>query len=504
MEPVPNLSDKKIIFWEDQGLLQYSVAYWLQKKLDCKMYAIIDSTDRPKVFFKNQKLVKFDKIWFFHEHIAKNKIPDIDYLKDVEKKYNLHLWLLAANERLFYGYYDYHIFSENEVLSILEQEIKLFESILDQIKPDFLVTTTNMHHNHLFYQICVAKKIKVLFMTPTRLGGRCMMSHDADTLPSQLNLPNPKNDLTFNELQKYQKNFNLFNESEKFIEGFSHSKFNLIKAAFQFLFVSNNSNIDTHYSYYGRTKFRVLINSIFDVIKTKYRTKFIEKIFLKQIPDVDFVFFPLHLDPERTLLLHAPFYLNQLEIIRNIAKSLPIGYKLFVKEHITMITRSWRSTDFYKELSKIPNVILIHPSIHPEEILKKCSLVVTINGTAGFDAAFYQKPSIVFGDVLYQNLSSTTTVKNFESLPTEIRKSLEKKVDLHELNQFLNLLESNSFKFKWNLFGTHVQQHFYMNGNLTDVEISNTQMESFLNLNQELLAPLVDEYFKKIIQELNN
>ena len=205
MEPVPNLSDKKIIFWEDQGLLQYSVAYWLQKKLDCKMYAIIDTTDRPKVFFKNQKLVKFDKIWFFHEHIAKNKVPDIDYLKDVEKKYDLHLWLLAANERLFYGYYDYHIFSENEVLSILEQEIKLFESILDEIKPDFLVTTTNMHHNHLFYQICVAKKIKVLFMTPTRLGGRCMMSHDADTLPSQLNIPNPKNDLTFNELQKYQK-----------------------------------------------------------------------------------------------------------------------------------------------------------------------------------------------------------------------------------------------------------------------------------------------------------
>lgn len=504
MESTSNLSEKKIIFWEDQGLLQYSVAYWLQKKLDCKMYAIIDTTDRTKVFFQNQKLVKFDKIWYFHEHIAKNKLPDIDYLKDVENKYDLHLWLLAANERIFYGYYNYHNFSENEILSILEQEIKLFENILDEINPDFLVTTTNMHQNHLFYQICLVKKIKVLFMTPSRLGGRCMMSHDADTLPLQLNPPNPKNDLTFNELQKYQKNFSLFTESEKFVEGFSNSKFDLIKSAFQFLFVSNNSNIHTHYSYYGRTKFRVLINSIFDVIKTKHRTKFIEKISLKQIPNVDFVFFPLQLEPERTLLLHAPFHLNQLEIIRNVAKSLPIGYKLFVKEHITMITRSWRKTDFYKELSKIPNVVLINPSVNPEEILKKCSLVITINGTAGFDAAFYQKPSIVFGDVLYQNLTSTTTLKNFEFLPSEIRKSLEKKVDLHELNQFLNLLESNSFKFKWNLFGTHVQQHFYMNGHLTDVEISNKQMESFLNLNQELLSPLVDEYFKKIIQDLNH
>ena len=62
-------------------------------------------------------------------------------------------------------------------------------------------------------------------------------------------------------------------------------------------------------------------------------------------------------------MLDAPFFTNQLEIIRNVAKSLPIGYKLFVKEQAAMVTRSWRSIDWYKQLAKIPNVVLIHHSL---------------------------------------------------------------------------------------------------------------------------------------------
>ena len=44
------------------------------------------------------------------------------------------------------------------------------------------------------------------------------------------------------------------------------------------------------------------------------------------------------------------FYTNQIEIIRHIAKSLPIGYKLCVKEHPAMNTRGWRSVSDYKEI----------------------------------------------------------------------------------------------------------------------------------------------------------
>ena len=50
------------------------------------MFAIIDTTDRTKSFFQNQKLVNFEKIWFFHDHILRNKTPDLKYLNSIEEK----------------------------------------------------------------------------------------------------------------------------------------------------------------------------------------------------------------------------------------------------------------------------------------------------------------------------------------------------------------------------------------------------------------------------------
>lgn len=492
------ISNKKIFFWEDQGFFQFSTAYFLQKQINCKFYALFDTTNRTKLFFKNQKLITFEKIWFLHEHISKNKKPDFDYLRLIEKKYDLNLWLLAVNERIFYDFYDYHKFSENEVLSIIEQECRLYEQILDDVKPDFLVITTNLHQNYLFFKMCEVKGVHILFLTTPRLAGRCMISSKADTLPPHLVSIPLKNELSFNELENYQKKHSKFNDTKNFLSGFSNSKYYLFKAAFEFLFLSDNSNEKTHFTYYGRTKFRVLINSFTDVLKTRSRKKFIDKFFTKNIPDQNFIFYPLHLEPEKTLLLDAPFFTNQLEVIRNIAKSLPIGYKLLVKEQSAMVTRSWRDISWYKQLMEIPNVILIHPSLPPDELLQKCSLVITINGSAGFDAAFFGKPSIVFKDVLYSRLSCVTVLKNIEHLPQEIRNILDTKPDPHELNEFLNLLENNSFKFEWNKFTSNVQQNIFLKGNLTDVEVSDDQMQSFLDMNKEILSPLVDEYIKII------
>ena len=506
MKEKHDISDKKIIFWEDQGFLRYSIAYWLQKKINCKMYAVFDTTDRTKSFFENQKLVNFENVWFFHDHVLKNKKPDLEYLKSIEEKYDISLWQIAGNERIFYGYYDYHRFDENEVLSILEQECKLYENILDEIKPDFLIINTNMQQNHIFFKICKARNIKILFFTASRLGRRCMVSQDMDRLPIQQTTNLRRKFSTFSELQMRQKKFSLFTETKKFVDGFSDSKIDLLKAAIQFLLYSNNSNIKTHYTYYGRTKIRVLYNSIIEILKTRSRSKFIDKNFLKDDCHKNFIFFPLQLDPERTLLIDAPFFVNQLELVRNTAKSLPIGYKLYVKEHAAMKTRSWRSLEFYKELKKIPNVVLIHPSLKPDEILKQCSLIITINSTAAFDGAFYEKPSIVFGDPMYSELPFVHQVENIKQLPSLIRKALRAKVDLEKLNEFVNLLEENSFEFELMEFNLRVKKSFFINGNLTDVIISDEIMEKFQETNEEILSPLIEEHVKRIYQyvELEN
>ena len=72
--------------------------------------------------------------------------------------------------------------------------------------------------------------------------------------------------------------------------------------------------------------------------------------------------------------------------------------------------------------------------------------------------------------------------------------------DLDKLNDFVNLLEENSFEFEWMEFTANVHRSFFINGNLIDTVISDETMKQFQKTNEEILLPLIDEHIKKIYQ----
>jgi len=494
----------KIIFWLDANLLYFGIAKTLQEKYDCDLFAVIDITDRPKKFFETQQLVRFQKIWYYHDNILKTKSnPDTEYLSSFEKKYGINIWLLAYNERLFYNYNRYYRFTTDEILCILEQECRLFESVIDEVKPDFLIMrTTDLHHNHLFYEICKAKGIRILMLGPTRFGYRCMISQEIDKIDNTKTLDEQSNiERSFEQLQNYLNGFNSYKQVSEYTKKFQSSRPDLLKALFQHFVVSKNTNEKTHYTYYGRTKIRVLIKELIYLIKKKYREFFINNNFTREIrPTKPFIYFPLHIEQERVLLIGAPFYTNQFEVIIHIVKSLPVGYELYVKEHPDMVTRGWRSVSEYKKIMNLPNVLLIHPSVKPDEIMKSCSLVISIGGTSGLEAAFYGKQSIIFVDMGYSMISSVYKLKTIEELPYAIRSSLQKKVDYSELNRYVNLINQNSFEIDWWNLVLELQNRLYYGGYLADVDISVTELKSFLDDHKSEFDQLALEHIKKIKQ----
>ena len=147
----------KLLFWIDQGLLHFGLAKFIQENLDCEIYSIFEVTEKVKKFFQNQKIVNFEKKWFYHDYLQNiDTKPDLDYVSKIEKQYGINLWKLAINERLFYRFNNFYNFKENEILSILEKECRFFENILE-IKPDFVIgERPQMHHSQLFYEICKA------------------------------------------------------------------------------------------------------------------------------------------------------------------------------------------------------------------------------------------------------------------------------------------------------------------------------------------------------------
>ena len=118
----------KIIIWESGNFLPFLLANSLLKKNNSEFYAIFDVPDKQKLFYQKQKVVDFKNIWFFQDSISEpRKKIDTKFLTSFEEKYNINLWLLALNERLFNEYNEFYKFSREEILSILEDECILFE-----------------------------------------------------------------------------------------------------------------------------------------------------------------------------------------------------------------------------------------------------------------------------------------------------------------------------------------------------------------------------------------
>lgn len=497
-----NENNKRIIFWIDGAFTNFCVSYFLQKKINANFFCIIDSSGHQKSFFENQKLVNFRKKWFYHDNISLNfHSIDYDFLKKFEKKYNINLWKLAINERIFYRFNRIHKFQTEEILSILEDECKLFDKILTETNPDFFITKEPpLHHHEIFYEMCRSKGVKILMLNIPHIG-KCIISEEAkiiDNNESEFKITRSKN-RTFDELKEFLDELKMSKTIEKFSLKYMTSKKTAINAIFRFLF-SKNISVNTHYSYIGRNKRRVIVDSLIQILKKYFRKYYIDHNLKKLLnSSIPFVYFPLAMDEERNLLIAAPFYTGQIEIIKNVARSLPVGYKLFVKETPGMVFRKWRKISEYKEIMDIPNVELYHPSLQSDLFLNNCSLVFTIGGSSSLEAAFYKKPSISLTKYGFSVISSIKLVQNFEELANAISDSLNSSVSNDELDRYVSLLEKNLIDFDLIGFESSYQNYFYQNGYYLDIEIDEKQMKSFIDSHHEELEYLSEQFVKRII-----
>ena len=499
----------RILVWIDSRFSAFGLAKSLQEMFDCELFSIIEITDKPKKFFKEQQIVKFKKTWFYYDFILKTKRkPDLNYLKSIEEKYKIPLWLIATNDRFFNHFNSFYKFSSDEILLILEDEIKLYEMILDQVKPDFLIiTSTHQQHNHVFYEICKARNIKILMMVPTRTsiasdsftkaGNMWQITDEMDKF-----LPLPKTTKQNKDKKIIQKETIEIADSnysvEKFSATFQTSRSKFFKAFLKFLF-TRDTNVQTHYTYFGRSKIKVILKTVAYKLRKKYREKFMEKNLSRIIEnDSPFVYFPLHQEQESITLLGAPFYINQIEIIQNIAKSLPVGYKLYVKDHTVMRDRGWRSISEMKKIMNTYNVKLLHPSVNSDEIIKKSDLVISIKGSSAIGAAFFNKPSIVFENVGLYQLSSIHKLQSIVELPQAIRNSLKKKINRDEFRKYLDTVNEHSFKLQYTEIAIDFEDQFKIGGYYANVEMEPQKVIKFLEKFKPEFTHLAAIYIEKI------
>jgi len=484
----------KLLFWLNGFFMHFSLAYYLQSLIDADFFGITEINSKPKKFFEEQKLVNFKKNWYYHDHIDMNqKKLDIEYLTNFEKNYQINLWKSVINERFFYKHNRFYNFQKEEILLILEQELKLFETILDEVNPDYFLTYDPvLHHQKLLLDMCKVRGIKILSINYTGIKDKILIAEDATTL-----------DLDKNSLKNIiPKKINSNNDSyddiwHTYMIDKTPKIKNKIIALLQYLRTNDSKLIQTNFMYFGRTKFNVIKDTLSLELNKKNRSNFLQKFSISS-PDlkIPYVYFPMNIVEEMNLLHYAPFYTDQIEVIRHIAKSIPIDYVLYVKDHKGGGLRGWNEINYYKEIMEIPNVKLIHPSFDNNILLKHSKLLVTIRGTTAYKAVKYGIPSIIFGPQPFEIIPSVFKVNSLLELPNLINNIIDKPIDKSYYEKYEQLIDNLGCTFDMFYYENLRNKIFFSGDILSNVEINENEMYNFIENNKKHFSDLVTQHLK--------
>lgn len=132
------------------------------------------------------------------------------------------------------------------------------------------------------------------------------------------------------------------------------------------------------------------------------------------------VFFAIHYQPEQSTLAQGIWHVNQVALVENISKSLPLGYTLVVKEHPW--GRGNRPRWQYEHLAGFYNVVFCDAPA--KEIIKRVDAVVAVSGTVAMEALVFDKPTVLLGRNFFEFSDLIYRVPVINDLPDVLAKIL--------------------------------------------------------------------------------
>lgn len=378
--------------------------------------------------WKRLEKAKFNisNIFLFSNYLVRRwekQDPDIQFLKHKEQEYNIpNIWILIFSDRIISK------FSRRKALRSAEIYIRCLEDAYREYKFNVIISDTPIQSfpDYFLYFMAIKKNIPFLSLTSSRIPGQFTIVHnpyDRWERVEEIFEKLKKRDLTFDE-EKVAKDF-----LERFISkrvkppytkyvwkepsvGMREVK-KFFKHIWWYFIVEKGKNFTIPNPF-------CLLGEKLQIIRRHQLTKF--GAFFEQPKEERFILYPLQYQPEASTLVQAPFYTNQISLIENIARSLPIDHILYVKEHRSSLGR--RPLSYYRGIKSIPNIRLINPYIDSHKLIEKSSGIITITSTVGWEGLLYEKPIITFGEVFYNTFDLVYKIKDIRKLPEVVKRAI--------------------------------------------------------------------------------
>ena len=447
---------------QSKFLVTFYELYLALKRLDSRITGAVFFVSDSEFFYKNKRCqqiandpsVTVLKEWkYTSKTYRKLTNQNRDAILASYKNYNLRDAILC-DRRLMYGSYskitqDYNSrYSESELENIILHSIDAIESYLSNeeilvITPtpscfgDYLLYLFSQRHCQKYLQLKFTKIQNYICLSET-FEGNTPIEIEKRFLKLVSNSARSDNSAAALEFIRSHRNKQL--KYEGVILNTKSSSFNYIRKTVQ----SVISQVVTSIKTIVNKKRMVIFNDrhVPPTLKKTYincfekpiRSYFIPVILRKKFVSVDELcsdrtfFYPMHSEPEIALNVNGRQWQNQIELIRRIAQSIPLGSKLVIKEHPRNI--GYRKISYYKKLYNIPNVFFIKSDYRTHDIIDRCKAIFTVSGIVGFEAILRGKPAIVFGNVNYSCLEGKCLlrVKSTEKLYKNLMDFLSKHV----------------------------------------------------------------------------
>lgn len=404
-------------------------------------------------FLSNQQDIRYRDPTVYQDLMwsARSEPPDVPYLNRVEQELGIGtLWRLFDADRSIQQ------FNYQQALSAMTIFLKYFEREFEDHRPDAVISFVSANLSALAcYFVARRLHIPYLEFAEARLRGRGLI------------IDNP-----FNQMGEVEKRYAalrqvpdhlLLRDADEYLRSFRERpstpdgmdrwiEETRKKSSLHPRRLAGLARVIRYY-YWGDNQRDVATDSpLRQVVATlrvyARRRRIIERPVYRTRPPIgeQYAYYTLHHQPELTTMIWAPYWQDQLALIENIARSLPVRMRLYVKEHQTML--GLRPLSYYDRLMRIPNVRLVDPLMSSQELARNASVVLTITGTVGWEALMLGVPVITFGSCFYNAIDAVQKCRAIEDLPSLIRTAVEDPPDAAEQTRFfLAALLAESFPF---------------------------------------------------------
>lgn len=168
------------------------------------------------------------------------------------------------------------------------------------------------------------------------------------------------------------------------------------------------------------------------------RSLFAQRLWQNPVAGEKYVLFPLHYQPEASTSVRAPWYIDQAGLIASIARALPAGYRLYVKEHGFRL--GGRPDAELRQIAAVPGVRLVPPGSDTHRLIGNAACVATITGTMGWEALLMNVPVVVFGDVFYAPCHSVFRAQEPRAYPSVFNCAISSAPDSQDVENFVAAL----------------------------------------------------------------